>query len=268
MHEDQFMESYSFRKKRGDFHSSSRYLIEPDLASVYDTWKKSGMNPNSNAELLRAIQPWVDQSILAAGGNPNNHALRAKANMMAIAYMRNYDPYKSTIKNFLYGQMQGLQRVVGDEQIIRIPERAALQRQAVEEAEKELYDKLGRYPSDKEIADKIGMSLRILKNIRSMNVPMSESGLNATMESDDNYLASKIPGQNTGDQAWQEYVYDSLPPRSQAVMERMYGMHGRKPEKADAIAKSLKISRAAVSQHKKKIDSLLDSDERYSLLGD
>lgn len=245
-----------------------RILTEPDLVEVYNAWKHGGMNPQSNSALLKAIQPWVEQSILASGGDPRNRALRAKANMMAIAYMRNYDPYKSSIKNYLYGQMQGLRRVVGDEQIIRIPERAALQRQAVEEAEKELADKLGRAPTDNEIADKIGMSLRILKNIRAMNVPMSESGLNATLESDDNYIASSIPGQNTGEQAWEEYVYDSLPPRSQAVMERMYGMHGRKPENAETIAKSLKISRAAVSQHKKKIDSMLDSDERYSLLGE
>lgn len=258
------MENY-FIKRSGTGKNST--LIEPDLAPIYDAWRMNGVNPKSNSELLKAIQPWVDQSILAAGGDPNNRALKAKANMMAIAYMRNYDPYKSNIKNFLYGQMQGLKRVVGDEQIIRIPERAALQRQAVEEAEKELYDKLGRYPSDKEIADKIGMSLRILKNVRSMNVPMSESGMNAALESDDNYIASSIPGQNTGEKAWEEYVYDSLPARSQAVMERMYGMHGRKPEKAEAIAKSLKISRAAVSQHKKKIDSLLDSDDRYSILG-
>lgn len=245
-----------------------RILTEPDLVEVYNAWKHGGMNPQSNSALLKAIQPWVEQSILASGGDPRNRALRAKANMMAIAYMRNYDPYKSSIKNYLYGQMQGLRRVVGDEQIIRIPERAALQRQAVEEAEKDLADKLGRAPTDNEIADKIGMSLRILKNIRSMNVPMSESGMNATLESDDNYIASSIPGQNTGEQAWEEYVYDSLPPRSQAVMERMYGMHGRKPESAETIAKSLKISRAAVSQHKKKIDSMLDSDERYSLLGE
>jgi DNA-directed RNA polymerase specialized sigma subunit len=90
----------------------------------------------------------------------------------------------------------------------------------------------------------------------------------ATITENQNYVKGKQLGVDKAEEAWQEYVYDALPARSQAVMENLYGMHGLAPLKAQDIAKKLKISNAAVSQHKKKIDQMLNDDSRYNLFGD
>lgn len=245
-------------------------MLEPELQELFPKWYDSKyQNPALNREMSKAIQPWVDHAILAAGGDVNNPALKAKANMMALGFLKNYDPNKSNVKNFLYSQLRGLHRVIGaDRNIIQIPERVVLGRQAISNAETELFDELGRMPSTQEIADRTGIPIKQITKLRSASVPMSESAFNAMAENQDMYAGTKALGTDQAEAAWQEYVYDSLPDRSKSIMERIYGMHGFKPMKPAEIAQKLKITQAAVSQHRKKIDSMLNDDARYSLFGD
>lgn len=243
-------------------------MLEPELQDVYVQWKSDWNSPENNAALLKKIQPWIDHAILAAGGSPSNQVLRAKANMMAMAYMRKYDPEASNVKNYLYGQMRGLHRVVGAEQnIIQIPERMALGQKAIAEAEKELTDELGRFPSMMEIADRTGIPLKNIQKWTSFGGPIYESSINNSDTGNSMYLHGNILGEDKAEAAWQEYVYDSLPDRQKAVMERMLGMHGQPVMTPSEIAQSLKISQAAVSQHKKKIYDQLNDDSRYDLFG-
>lgn len=243
-------------------------MLEPELQETYNTWKSDWNAPANNQMMLAQIQPWVDQALIASGGNPSNRAQRAKANMLAIAYLRQYNPEKSTMKNYLYGQLRGLHRVIGNDQnIIQIPERVVLGRKAIAEAERELTDELGRAPSMAEVADRTGIPIRSIEKWTYTNLPVSEGAAEALVEGQ-NYTHGKSLGYDRAEDAWQEYVYDTLPDRQKAVMERLYGMHGKKPMTPAETAKSLNISRAAVSQHKKKIDTLLGDDARYAFFGD
>lgn len=240
---------------------------EPELQELYLQWSRSPNNPELNRQLAQQLQPWVDHAILAAGGSPSDRALRAKANMMALGYLRQYDPEKSNIKNFLYAQLCGLHRVVrNDQNIIQVPERVALGRKALADAEKEFLDEYGRSPSTQELSDRLGTPMKQIQKWRSANRPIAESTLNALLDSP-GYPASRLVDTYSADNAWQNYVYDSLQDRTKAVMERLYGMNGFQPQKPAEVAKALKISQAAVSQHRKKIDSLLNDDSRYELFG-
>lgn len=243
-------------------------LKKPSVNQIYEAWSQDKYNPERNTELIHEIQPWVDHAIIAAGGSPQNKTLRAKANMMAIAYMHRYDPKTSNIKNYLYGQLMGLNRVIGnDRNIIQVPERVVIGRKAISDAENELLDELGRAPSTQEIADRTGIPIKTITKWRQASVPMTEGLLDKAMENQ-NYAQANIIGQDKAEDAWEEYVYDSLPARTQAIMERLYGMHGIKRKSATEIAKELKISNAAISQHKKRIDAMLNDDSRYDLFGD
>lgn len=243
-------------------------LKKPSINDVYTAWSQDKYNPERNTELIHEIQPWVDHAIIAAGGNPQNKTLRAKANMMAIAYMHRYDPKTSNIKNYLYGQLMGLNRVIGnDRNIIQVPERVVIGRKAISDAENELLDELGRAPSTQEIANHTGIPVKTITKWRKAAVPITEGMLDTAMENQ-NYAQGSIIGQDKAEDAWEEYVYDSLPARTQAIMERLYGMHGIRRKSATEVAKELKISNAAVSQHKKRIDAMLNDDSRYNLFGD
>lgn len=241
---------------------------EPELQDTYLQWRQNMNDPKQNALMLAKIQPWVDHAVLAAGGNVQNPAMRAKANMMAVWYLRQYDPNRSSIKNFLYAQLRGLNRVYGNDQnIIQIPERVVLGRKAISEAGKELLDELGRAPSTEEIADRTGIPVRTIQKWQTASVPLTEGGMN-TLTENSNYLQGKNLGRDQSEEAWQNYVYDALPDRSRAVMERLYGMYGRKPMTPAQISRDLKITQAAVSQHRKKIDTALNDDSRYTFFGD
>lgn len=243
--------------------------IEPEIRDDYEAWRADWNKPENNAKMLKHLAPYVRQSIIAAGGDPREPILRAKANLLAISYLRRYDPEASSIKNFLYGQMRGLYRVVGQEgNIMQMPERAVLGKKALEAAERDLLDTLGRVPSTAELADATGLPIKQIKKLRSANLPKTESAA-YTNPSDGafNYATTRHLGQNKADEAWQEYVYDSLPDRSRVVMENLYGMHGLPALSPGALAKKLKISQAAISQHRKKIESMLADDARYALFG-
>lgn len=235
---------------------------DQDLATFLE-WQKD-QSPAASYAMIQKLMPYISHSIIASGGDPENPALKAKACMMALQYMKRYNPEHSTVQNYIYGQLRGLNRVIGnDNNIIQIPESVVLARKQIDEAENELFDQLGYYPSTAEIANYTGMPVKKIAKLRSIAPAVSEGTVNALENVEG--MHTKMLGSTSGDDAWNEYVYDTLSDRQKSVMERLYGMHGYKPQSPENIAKELKISRAAVSQHKKAIDKLLDDDARYGL---
>lgn len=235
---------------------------EQDLAAFLE-WQKDP-SPEASYTLIKKLEPYISHTIIAAGGDPDNPALRAKACMMALQYMKKYNPEHSTVQNYIYGQMRGLNRVIGnDNNIIQVPESVVLARKQIDEAEKELFDQLGYYPSTAQIANYTGIPVKKITKLRDVSPAVSEGTVAALENAADTHM--RMVGSTAGDDAWNEYVYDTLSDRQKAVMERLYGMHGYKPQTPEMISKDLDISRAAVSQHKKAIDKLLDDDARYGL---
>ena len=239
--------------------------------TAYTNWRNKP-TPETAKELVDSVQNYITHAIAAAGGDASNPVLRAKANMMALQCLPRFNPEKSTLQNFLYANLRGLHRVIGsDNNIIQIPESVVLGRKLINEAEVELTDRLGRTPSTYEIADYTGLPIKRITKLLSVNLPIAEGTVNANETAEEGgikTLGSQIVGDNRGQRAWDEYVYDSLSDRQRVIMERLYGMHGHKPQNPEQISKDLKISRAAISQHKKAIDNMLNSDDRYILFGE
>lgn len=242
-----------------------------DELELFNKWKENP-SPATSQALINGLQKYIIHAIAAAGGDTSNPVIRAKANMMALQCMPRYNPKTSTLQNFLYSQLRGLHRVLGTENnIIQMPESVVLGRKLINEADKELTDSLGRAPSAYEIADYTGMPVKRIKKLLEVNLPIAEGTVDAAAEEGlegTRTVSSSIIGENKSQDAWNEYVYDALSDRQRSVMERLYGMHGYKPQTPEQISKALKISRAAVSQHKKAIDKELNSDSRYTLFGD
>lgn len=240
--------------------------------TAFANWRNRP-TPETAKALIDSVQNYITHAIAASGGDASNPVLRAKANMMAMQCMPRFNPDKSTLQNFLYANLRGLHRVIGgDNNIIQIPESVVLGRKLINEAETELKDRLGRAPSTYEIADYTGLPVRRITKLLSVNLPIAEGTINASEAEESGTgtksISSHIIGSNRGENAWNEYVYDSLTDRQRSVMERLYGMHGYKPQTPEQLSKDLKISRAAISQHKKAIDKMLNSDDRYSLFGE
>ena len=242
-------------------------LIEPAFKDAYENYIKYH-DSTSRAQLMAVLKPIIQQSVIAAGGDPSNPVTIAKAKMMVLAGLRGYDPTKSTLKNFLYSHLRGLNRAIGAaNNIIQTPETVVLDKNKITRAEQELFDQLGRFPNTDEVADYTGISVKRIAKLRRADLPISEGQVQAVLGENGAPNAHRL-GDTTTDDAWMEYVYDAVDNRQKAIMENLYGMHGHDPLPAQAVAKKLRITPAAVSQQRKKIDTLINSENKRVIFGE
>jgi len=236
-------------------------LIEDQYKELYDNYINR-KTVESRAALIHALKTIIQQSVIAAGGDPNNPVTMAKANMMVLAGLKSYDPEKSTLKNFLYSHLRGLHRALGNaNNIIQTPETVVLDKNKIAAAEQELFDRLGRFPNTDEVADYTGLSVKRIAKLRAADLPISEGQVNSVLGEQSSIAARRL-GDTTRDDSWLEYVYDSVDNRQKAIMENLYGMHGKDALPANEVAKKLRITPAAVSQQRKKIDSIINSEDK------
>ena len=241
-------------------------MLEPEYAESYNAWKLN-QTPETRAALSQALLPTIKHMISATGGDPENPVMLAKSRMVAMSALKGYNPEKAKLNNYMYSHLMGLNRVVGKaNNIVQIPEGAVLDKKKLDAAEKELLDTLGRYPSSTELADYTGLSIKRITKLRETALPIASSQLVSDTGEQFNPSA-KIIGDTAQQDAWAEYVYDSLDDRKKAIMERLYGMHGFKQQTPKEVANALKISTAAISQQRKKIDEALNSDLQFGVFG-
>ena len=234
--------------------------LESDLKEPYEAWKQAP-DPATTGALLRAVDPIINTAMRtysgAAGASPT---LRSRAKTLSLEAFQNYDPARSSMRNHLLSRLQRLQRYAGKQQVIPLPEQVALDRQHLSAAEAELEDRLARPPSDSEIADHTGLSLRRLESIRKAARPVAEGTLIRPGGEEGSGMydpATQSLAPQKSD-PWVELVYDDLGNIDKYILERGLGLHGHAPLPAGDIAKALKLSPGAVSQRMAKIQAMLD----------
>lgn len=241
-------------------------MLEPEYEDAYNMWKTKP-SPTTRAAMTKALMPVIKRMISSAGADPENPVMLAKGRMIAMQSLQGYNPEKAKLNNFMYSHLMGLNRAIGTaNNIIQIPEAAVLDKKKITYAENELQDQLGRFPSTTEVADYTGLSIRRIEKLRQADVPIASSQLKSETGEIFN-PAARILGDTKRQDAWAEYVYDSLDDRKRAIMERLYGMHGLKQQTPTQIAKALNISTSAVSQQRKKIDEALNSEDQFGIFG-
>lgn len=149
-----------------------------------------------------------------------------------------------------------------------IPEQVALDLGHVRESENFLRDKLGRDPSDSELADHTGLSLRRLTYVRRARPAYAEGSMVRPTEDggDDLYSPAVRSRGNGALQQWHEFVYHDLDARDQLIMEHTLGMHGKRVLSNQDVAKRLGISPGAVSQRKARIQQKLDMRDELGVI--
>lgn len=236
--------------------------VETDFDPLYQSWK-SDNNPATRSALLKHVQPVLDTAIHSYAGGNASPSVKSQAKLMALSAFNTFDPTKGNIKTHLLSQLRGLQRhAAQSSQIISLPERVSLDRQHLMEAENELRDNLGRDPSDLELADHTGLSLKRIGYIRQAK-PGTNTGSILDEEGEVFSPASAVPGAQSADDAWAEMIYHDLGSTDQAIMDYTLGLRGISPASTTEIAARLGISPGAVSQRKAKIQAMLD--ERYQI---
>jgi DNA-directed RNA polymerase specialized sigma subunit len=240
--------------------------VSDDFQSVFDTWQNT-QTPATNTKILSTVQPVIETALSSYVGQNPTPAIRARAKLMALKALNTFDPKAGNVRTHLLSQMQSLRRLNAQEQnIIAIPEQVGLDYQKLNEAENDLRDRLSRDPSDDEIADATGLSVRRIKKIRAFNQPIAEGA--TIIETGDDYadaggVASQIPGQTNTQDAWLDFVYGDLSPTDKLIMDMTLGRNGRRKTSTQDIAKRLNISPGAVSQRAAKIQNMLNQNKAF-----
>jgi DNA-directed RNA polymerase specialized sigma subunit len=221
----------------------------------FDAWSKN-QTPENMASLLDAADPVIGSALTSYAGG--NQLFRGKARKLAIDAFKSFDPSKGTkLRTHLMVQLQPLSRMHRDHsQSIRIPERISSDLYHVNQANQQLFDKLGREPSDKEIADHTGLSMRRLVHVRKFARPsLPESGLTFTNEEGEEEVF--YPGTEKADpqRVWIEYVHHDLSPMDQKILEWKTGLYGKSVLSTMEIARRMGMTPGAVSQRAAKISA-------------
>ncbi|MGB9592148.1 MAG: sigma-70 domain-containing protein, partial [Candidatus Kryptoniota bacterium] len=131
-------------------------------------WKENPSRENGT-KLMRVARPIIEQVVTSYLGiqNVTDPLLIGRAQIILLKAFENYDPTKGPITAFIWTNLQRLQRVYGRQQsVISVPEQIILDSRRLENAEKELEEKLGRKPSTDELADYTKLSVKRIEKIR------------------------------------------------------------------------------------------------------
>lgn len=239
------------------------WKIEPAYRDAYRAYR-SQPSPQTRSQVIAAIRPELEYAIRVHVGETNNPVLMGRAKMLAAKALDSYDPRRGTLRTHLLSQLQGLkraQRQIGT--ILVVPEQVSVDRYNLELATRELADELGREPTDKELADRTGLSLKRIAYVRTYNPAVAQGTFEST--SDQNIFGGVRSAQTSGSDWTYQLVYDELSPTDRQIMEWTLGLHGRPVMSNSEIARKLGKSPGYISQRKafiqKKLDELGDLRE-------
>lgn len=238
--------------------------MESKYQAPYDTWK-SDPSPTNTSNLLKALEPEIRRGISAHVGGRPNPLIRSRARRLALQAVQTYDPTKARLGTHVVNQLQGLKRIARKQtQVLRTPERVAIDQGRVENARAELVDRLGRDPSATELADYTGLSVKRLDYLRQFKHPLAEGTVVGPTGEDS---VGFLPAVQQSSNAWAEVVYSDMDAINQKIMEWTLGLHGEPVLSNQEIARRLRVSPGAISQRKLVIQKLLNREEELSPFG-
>lgn len=219
------------------------------MEDEFAVWQKDP-SPNNMGLLLDKAKPVLDSAVKSYGHG--NEALRSHARRLAVDAFKSYDANKGTkLRTHLMNQLQPLRRQSREySQVTHIPERVNLDLYQLNQAHQKFFDRHGREPSDREMADATGLSLRRIGYVRTYRPgEVAESGL-TDPEGGIFYPGTEKPDP---EKILIEYVHHDLDPIDQKILEWRTGLYGKEKLENREIAKRLGLSPGAISQRAARI---------------
>jgi DNA-directed RNA polymerase specialized sigma subunit len=251
------------REDIASLQPESKDRLESKYKDVYQRWKDDANQDNTDA-MLQAITPVVRTAVYGMGGTGDRNYLEMQGKILAMRSLKNYDSQKSSIDTYLTQNLQSLRRKSRQQMnILGTPDRLLTLQGRIGETESELEESLGRMPTTRELADKLGVSLKQIERARALQyAPNSGSFGNEGAEGES--YSSPAVERRLPDVYRHEYVMSALhdDPISQVIYEMDNSLHGRQPMGIVEMAKQLKVSPSYISRSRNRLSELANRAEK------
>lgn len=243
--------------------------IEDDFSTPYQAWRTKP-SPESSDQLLRSLDPVITSAVKTFGQGASGPLIRSRARRIVLDALPGYDSSQGKLKPYLNSHLQGLRRLAAQQaNVVHVPERIMLDRIALHEATGRLTDELGRDPTDIELMDETGLHPKRLSRIRQYRMPMAEGAMMSPSDGGDPepFDPEILPSAGLSPAVIQ-FVYQSQGnPVDQLILEHSLGLNGKKKLSGQTLASRLRLTPAAVSLRKAKLQQQFDDVVRTGVLG-
>jgi len=170
---------------------------------------------------------------------------------------------------------QAVTRALADQsRVIRVPVHMVESINKIQRAERQLYQQLGREPSHEEIAKKLEMPLKKVREY--LKVSQEPISLETPLGSDkDNRLGDFVedkrissPEETVIDEHFKEQLYeilDSLTPREREILRLRFGLDNIKPHTLEDVGKIFNVTRERIRQIEAKAIKRLKQDMKTKM---
>ena len=236
----------SLYKQRTEGVSTRKQTSDGEWKDLWSQYKAGA--PGARETLLGKLEPTIEAALTNLVGGEQKY--KTKARLIALDSLDGFDPNAgANLSTYVYNRLQSLRRLSADRgNFVHVPEKSALERRQLEEIKRDIMLETGVEPSLGELADRSGMNIRKVGRLMSIFRTTSTS---ATRGEHGDSLEAKP---RTATELYNDAFYDELPEMDKKIYEWSTGYRGSPMLDRSTMARKLKVSEAAISQHAKKID--------------
>lgn len=225
--------------------------VEQDISSLspYERWSLQ-RDPDSLYAVTKSLKPTID-SVVASLGGTGNPQIATKARVIAAKAIQNYDPEAGvSLPTWVSSQLRQLTRDIRKSNSpVHVPDGVQMDGYAIYRAEKEFEDEFGREPTVDELADRVGLSVRRITDVRTKLRPIvNDTGT----EGEDGSATLEFANTDYTQDAL-DYVYNSSDRNDKKLLEYTIGYGGKQPISTKAIMEKLKLTPVQLSRRKSRL---------------
>lgn len=223
----------------------------------YTKWQES-RSPEDLYRVVEQHRPTIDRAVASIVPTRNPLAQR-RALLLAAQAVESYDPKRGVpLKHHIQSQLSGLRRYTKQvTEAVPIPERVRRDTARLQQATEELWGTLDREPTDIELADHTGITLKQQRRLRQRQRVATTEGYLQSLAGEGDGAEDFLPGVSRPSLRGEieDYVVFDLDPVDRLIYQHRTGYGGADILPNQDIAKRVKLSPGAVTQRMNKIEN-------------
>lgn len=234
----------------------------PGADDAYVAWRHK-QTPQNLRAAVNANERTISAAIKSYAAGSDSPLIRQRAEVLAARAIKSYDPDRGAkLSTHLMNQLQVLRREVPDiNDPLPKPERLRRETAQLFKVEQELTDKLGRPPTDEEVAVHSNFDPKKIQKLRRRDRASVSEGYLADREDASGEVGNFLPGTQAADpvNTWANYVYHELNNRDRLIFEYRTGWNGREQLSNREIARKLGVAESTVSKRTMSIENRINT---------